>query len=409
MNRITPILVLLVAAATALAQTFPDISSRVVTETGTQTLTNKALTNPTINGGFTLPTVHTAAGYSFRTYNGGGQNDVLAFGYNVAPTGGRIMSNELQLYQGFESSWLNGGLGAQTLEWYIRFVQSDGATMHEPFFAGYNRTTNRIFQSNVRGDVVQFENSLGASPYMSLQSAGATLYLPLTLSGVGITATGAASTFAAVTGTTGNFSSTTEATGAALVGALTTPGGIWAGKNVVAGGAHLRYKSVNGSGGGQEDQIAGWINTNGTLGTAGLYGVNTLLDNSSVWLRFKTINAAGSTQHGMDLSPAGNLLIGGTTDIAGTGGLKVFGTTQSTSSSTGALVVGGGVGVGGNANVGGNLAVVGGQNVLGVSSSAVTLTTNATMTFELTSNTQLTIKVRGGDGTTRGVTLTLAP
>ena len=43
----------------------------------------------------------------------------------------------------------------------------------------------------------------------------------------------------------------------------------------------------------------------------------------------------------------GNVLSGGTTDIPGTGGLKVFGTTASTTTSTGALVVGGGVGVAG--------------------------------------------------------------
>jgi hypothetical protein len=43
----------------------------------------------------------------------------------------------------------------------------------------------------------------------------------------------------------------------------------------------------------------------------------------------------------------GNVLIGGTTDISGNGGLKVFGTTASTGTSSGALVVSGGVGVAG--------------------------------------------------------------
>jgi hypothetical protein len=49
----------------------------------------------------------------------------------------------------------------------------------------------------------------------------------------------------------------------------------------------------------------------------------------------------------------GNVLIGGTTDIPGTGGLKVFGTTASTTTSSGALVVSGGVGVAGAINGGG--------------------------------------------------------
>ena len=57
----------------------------------------------------------------------------------------------------------------------------------------------------------------------------------------------------------------------------------------------------------------------------------------------------------------GNVLIGGTTDIPGTGGLKVFGTTASTTTSTGALVVGngtqGGLGVGGAIYAGGNITI----------------------------------------------------
>jgi hypothetical protein len=49
----------------------------------------------------------------------------------------------------------------------------------------------------------------------------------------------------------------------------------------------------------------------------------------------------------------GNVLIGGTTDITGSGGLKVFGTTASTSTTTGALQVAGGVGVAGALFAGG--------------------------------------------------------
>lgn len=43
-----------------------------------------------------------------------------------------------------------------------------------------------------------------------------------------------------------------------------------------------------------------------------------------------------------------------------------------------------------------------------LNASAPTLTVNSTMTFELTSNTSLAVKVRGSDGTTRSVALTLA-
>jgi hypothetical protein len=49
-----------------------------------------------------------------------------------------------------------------------------------------------------------------------------------------------------------------------------------------------------------------------------------------------------------------------------------------------------------------------GDLIATVNSGAPALTLNGTMTLELTSDTQLTIKVRGSDGTTRSVALTLA-
>jgi hypothetical protein len=55
----------------------------------------------------------------------------------------------------------------------------------------------------------------------------------------------------------------------------------------------------------------------------------------------------------LQLTGTGNLLIGTTTDITGTGGLHVAGTTASTTTTSGALRVTGGVGVVGAINVGG--------------------------------------------------------
>jgi hypothetical protein len=74
-------------------------------------------------------------------------------------------------------------------------------------------------------------------------------------------------------------------------------------------------------------------------------------------LAFYTSSTATSSEL-MRLNSAGNLLIGGTTDISGTGGLKVFGTTPSTNTTSGALVVTGGVGVGGALNVGGAVTAI---------------------------------------------------
>jgi hypothetical protein len=49
-----------------------------------------------------------------------------------------------------------------------------------------------------------------------------------------------------------------------------------------------------------------------------------------------------------------------------------------------------------------------GNFVQQVTGTAPTLAVNSTLTFELTNNTTLKIKVRGTDGTTRSVSLTLA-
>lgn len=62
---------------------------------------------------------------------------------------------------------------------------------------------------------------------------------------------------------------------------------------------------------------------------------------------------AGSTTAGEVARLTSNFLIGTATDIAGTGGLKVAGTTASTSPTTGALQVGGGAGFGGAVFAGG--------------------------------------------------------
>jgi hypothetical protein len=55
-----------------------------------------------------------------------------------------------------------------------------------------------------------------------------------------------------------------------------------------------------------------------------------------------------------------NLLIGGTTDIAGSSGLKVFGNSASTNTTSGALQVVGGIGVGGAINAGGTISTFSG-------------------------------------------------
>lgn len=84
----------------------------------------------------------------------------------------------------------------------------------------------------------------------------------------------------------------------------------------------------------------------------GLYISAASSDGANSPIVFRTGTAAGDLRMTLAGS-SGNLLIGGTTDITGSGGLKVFGTTASTSTTTGALQVAGGVGVEGSVFIGG--------------------------------------------------------
>jgi hypothetical protein len=76
-------------------------------------------------------------------------------------------------------------------------------------------------------------------------------------------------------------------------------------------------------------------------------------------LSFLTNGGAAAVSEKARLTDIGNLLVGGTTDISGSGGLKVFGTTASTSTTTGSLVNAGGFGNAGAAYIGGTLSATG--------------------------------------------------
>jgi hypothetical protein len=89
--------------------------------------------------------------------------------------------------------------------------------------------------------------------------------------------------------------------------------------------------------------------TNANL--AQIYG-GTENGSTSGFLAFNT-RSGGSSNEVMRITSARNLLIGGTTDISGSGGLKVFGTTAATSTTTGSLQNAGGFGNAGAAFIGG--------------------------------------------------------
>lgn len=80
-----------------------------------------------------------------------------------------------------------------------------------------------------------------------------------------------------------------------------------------------------------------------------------VVDGSYVWIQGIKPGTAYRT---LTLSQAGgNVLIGGTTDISGSGGLKVFGSTSATSTTSGAFQVVGGVGIGGAIFAGSSITV----------------------------------------------------
>ena len=110
--------------------------------------------------------------------------------------------------------------------------------------------------------------------------------------------------------------------------------------------------------------LAGQFSVNGSTNTA-----------KSMVVGYDTTNNFGyiyAGVRGTSYSPVvihptngGNLLIGGTTDITGTGGLKLFGTTAATSTTSGTLVVAGGAGFSSAVYAGGDFVVSVGNGTTG--------------------------------------------
>jgi hypothetical protein len=106
----------------------------------------------------------------------------------------------------------------------------------------------------------------------------------------------------------GTTASTSTSSGALVVsGGVGVAGAAFLGGNVTSAGTRgfVRYKSSNGSTASPvEDRIVGFSNTNDLLFEGGMYGVNSLTDNSAVWLRFKTLNTSGTAVTALTLDAA---------------------------------------------------------------------------------------------------------
>lgn len=111
------------------------------------------------------------------------------------------------------------------------------------------------------------------------------------------------------------------------------------------------------------------------------YGANTTTPGVVSFFGLSS-NASAGGERGR-FTDTGNLLIGTTTDMTGSGGLKIAGTTAATTTTSGALIVAGGVGVSGAGYFGGVLNVTGaatfaGAVSIGTSAAAVTGIRSAT-------------------------------
>jgi hypothetical protein len=129
-----------------------------------------------------------------------------------------------------------------------------------------------------------------------------------------------------------SLSATVDAT-LSGAGSLKTAGGVYAAQKIIAGTDVVAGGNIVAAGGTFTGSTAGLVLNSGLLAQPIVFKLNT-----AEIARFTGTN--------------GNLLLGGTSDIAGTGGLKVFGSTDSTSATTGALQVVGGAGIGGALRIG---------------------------------------------------------
>jgi hypothetical protein len=149
--------------------------------------------------------------------------------------------------------------------------------------------------------------------------------------------------------------------------------------------------------------ISGW---NGTAGTVGL-GSNTTLIGSSTTTDARIMGAlnlpnstaststtTGALTVGGGAGIAGALNVGGATTI--TGAATISNTTASSSTTTGALKVGGGVGIVGNVNVGGTLGVTGATTLSTLTASGNSTLTSLTATGAATFSSTVTISTGAG-------------
>jgi hypothetical protein len=194
----------------------------------------------------------------------------------------------------------------------------------------------------------------------------------------------------------------------APIASLTTTGGLYVSKSVAIAGATASTTTTTGA-----LLVAGGVGIVGAVNAGGK--ITTTINTASLSTTSGALIVTGGAGIGGNMYIGGNLNIAGTsqftsiglTGTANVAAINVSGTTDSISSTTGALTVSGGVGITKSLTVGGNLNIAGTSQFtsIGLTGTANAAAINVSGTTDSISSTTGALTVSGGVGITKSLTV----